>query len=92
MCIRDSHKAWIDLNIWQDPLANIRFGSGLLKNGIDSLGGVPAGVAAYNADWEKVEDVVVMFGQDVDQLDLLTTNHNYVSDVLRRVQILQGIP
>ena len=85
------HKAWIDLNLWQIASENIRYAvTHILLPNLDQLGGIPAAIAAYNASFEKVWEVVAEFGQDVDRLDVLTTHGDYVSDVLARVQLLQG--
>ena len=86
------HKAWLDLGLWKIPIENIRYGVGrILIPNLDSLGGMPAAVAAYNAGWSRVMDVVLEFGQDVGELDKLTTNGDYVSDVLGRAASLQDL-
>lgn len=75
--------------LWQQAEHNIPYGAELLKMGIDAMGGVPGGVAAYNASWNKVVDTVALYGQDVLELDKLTTHGDYVSDVLDRCRNLQ---
>lgn len=85
------HKAWLDLGLWKDPEENVRYAvTHILIPNLDSLGGVPGAVAAYNASWTKVMQVVLEFGQDVEKLDALTTHGDYVSDVLYKVSQFQG--
>jgi len=85
------HKAWLDLNLWRIPLENIRYGvSKVLLPNLDHFQGWPAAIAAFNAGWRRVQEIVTYFGQDVEMLDTVTAKKNYVSWVLNRVQELQG--
>jgi soluble lytic murein transglycosylase-like protein len=76
---------------WQVPGPNTAFGARILARNLQAFeGDVPCAVAAYNAGVHRVQRLLLMHPRpSIEQLDLLTTNHNYVSDVLSRIHKLQ---
>jgi hypothetical protein len=85
------HADWLANNDWRDAAVNIMFGAKLLKGYVDMLGGIPAGIAAYNAGPSRAQRILDNFGMDVSALDTITTGRDYVSDVLARVEQLQTL-
>ncbi len=73
---------------WQDPVANIEFGCGILAASLEKFSkllddkeeALRAGIAAYNCGDGGVQRALRL-GVDVDQF---TTGHNYSADTLRR--------
>jgi soluble lytic murein transglycosylase-like protein len=80
-----------DIGRWQDPATNIAFGAGILSSYLRAFSGdLPCAVCAYNAGPRRVGRLLAMHPQPtLQELDLLTTNSNYVSDVLTRCHNLQ---
>ncbi len=76
---------------WKVPAKNILFGAKILARNVQAFDGdIPCAIAAYNAGIRRVERLMLMAPQpSIGQLDILTTNHNYVSDVLHRLGQLQ---
>jgi soluble lytic murein transglycosylase-like protein len=76
---------------WKVPARNILFGAKILARNVQAFrGDIACAVAAYNCGIHRVERLVMMHPTpSVHELDLLTTQHNYVSDVLHRLHQLQ---
>lgn len=76
---------------WQDPAQNILFAARILSSYLRAFGGdLPCAVCSYNAGPRRVSRYLVMRPQPtLDELDVLTTGHDYVTDVLTRCHTLQ---
>ena len=76
---------------WQVAERNVAFGARILARNLRAFDGdIPCAVAAYNAGVYRVQRLLLMHPKpSIEELDLLTTNHNYVSDVLNRLHKLQ---
>lgn len=91
-----AHPEWcarMDLDgkpLWQKPEHNVAKGAEVLAHNLRIFGDVPSSVAAYNAGEGRVGRLVAMVPRpSIQQLDQLTTGHDYVSDVLDRLHKLQ---
>ena len=86
-----SHIDFTSSEDWKDPTLNILYGASILMRNLRMFGGdVPPAVAAYNAGTVRVGRLMAMVpAASIEQLDLLTTGKDYVSDVLGRLHKLQ---
>lgn len=85
---RRYHSDFTSSHANNDHRANIHYSSKFLADLISKFGGklTPA-VAAYNAGYSKVRNTV---SAGIDP-NLVTTGQNYVTDVLRRKEIMESV-
>lgn len=89
-----SARFWDGVRLWADPTFNILFAARLMRSNIDATqGDLPLAIAAYNcglkrARWELAEkkEAVTTEASRIAVLDSITSNQNYVTDVLRRMK------
>lgn len=81
-------------SLWADPAFSALYAARLIRKHLDHFQGYPCAIAAYNAGAGRVTAVVghPLFRPELEiaALDRATTGHNYVSDVLRRRDVLAG--
>ncbi len=91
-----SHRAFVESGLWRDAFENIRYAAASVMNpnlsyfaqkGLQGNEQIRAAVAAYNAGpgnvWRAIQA-----GNDPDSV---TTGHNYSTDVLARMQAIEGV-
>lgn len=83
-------------HLWQHPAFNIMYGGALLRANLDRFQAEEPAVAAYNASPQRVMGALSTLSlgagnlERVAALDQVTTQKNYVSDVLgRRAQFVR---
>ena len=93
-----------DIEKWGNAQLNIMKGTEILKWGFETCGHhIEGAVATYNSGWARVKDGIVkpwireLYQRKkpelptIDELDVFTTGHDYVSDVMARFERLKKV-